>query len=61
ATVRDPIVTNVQTYIWEKIYNIVFGEDSIDNWDSYVDQLYTLGIEDAIKVVQAAYDRYLER
>ncbi len=61
ATVRDPIVTNVQTYIWEKIYNIVFNGDSIDNWDGYVEQLYNLGIEDAIKVVQDATDRYNAR
>ena len=61
ATIRDPIVTNVQTYIWEKIYNIVFGDDTVDNWDSYVEQLYSLGIEDAIKVVQDATDRYNAR
>lgn len=61
ASRRTEIVTNVETFIWEKINNIVFGNDSIDNWDGYVQQLYDLGIEEAITITQTAVDRYYLR
>ena len=61
ATIRMPIVTNVQTFVWEKAYNIIFGDDTVDNWDSYMEQVKALGIDDAIKVTQDATDRWNAR
>ena len=31
------------------------------NWDSYISTIQSMGIEDAIAITQAAYDRYLQR
>jgi hypothetical protein len=33
----------------------------MDQWDSFVETLYDMGIEDCIALKQAAYDRYLAR
>ncbi|MGI6172996.1 MAG: extracellular solute-binding protein [Christensenellales bacterium] len=58
---QAPIRTNIESFIWEKIYNIIFGEDSIDNWDGYVQELYGMGLQDWIDIQQAATDRYWAR
>ena len=59
--IRKPIVTNVQTLAWENAYNIIFHDDTVDSWDAVVEQIKALGIDDAIKVTQDAYDRWLQR
>lgn len=61
SNTRSIIMTNVETFIYEKINQIVFNQDSIDNWDSYVQQIYDFGIQEAIDITQAAYDRYQSR
>ncbi len=61
ASARTVIMTEVETFIYEKINQIVFGQDSIENWPTYVQQLYDMGIEDAIAITQAATDRYNAR
>lgn len=54
-------MNDVESFILEKIYKIICNEDSIDNWDSYVEQIKAMGIEDCIAVTQAAYERYQAR
>lgn len=58
---QAPIKTDIEAFIWEKIYNIIFGTDSIDNWDSYVQAMYDMGLQDWIDIQQAATERYYAR
>lgn len=61
SSIRVPIVNNVQSLVWEKAYNIIFGDESVDSWDAVVEQIKGMGIEDAIKVTQDATDRWNAR
>ena len=54
------IYSDIDTYMDETISKFVVGDLSLDQFDSFVDQLKTMGIEDCIAIQQAAYDRYLE-
>ena len=54
-------MNNITAYAFEHIYNIVFGEESIDSWDAVCEQIKAMGIDDVIAVQQAAYDRYQAR
>ena len=55
------ILRDVDVYLGDTIYNlIVYGAEQTAI-DKYYATLKELGIEDAIAIKQAAYDRYLER
>ena len=54
------ILTDVDTYMKEMTNNFIMGAVSIDEqWDTYVDTLKGMGIDEAIAIQQAAYDRYI--
>ena len=39
----------------------ITGEESLDNWDNYINTLNDMGMEKMLEIRQAAYDRYLAR
>lgn len=39
---------------------LIVGQASFDEWDDYIDQLEEIGLDDYMKVQQAAYERYKE-
>lgn len=45
----------------EMVSKFVLGQESLDNWDSFVATLNSLGLEHVLEVRQAAYDRFLAR
>ena len=45
----------------EMVSKFVLGQESLDNWDSFVSSLNSLGLEHVLEVRQAAYDRFLAR
>jgi len=55
------IMTNVKTYIDEMTFKFIVGEESIDNFDKYMEQLKKFNLDKAISYRQEAYDRYLSR
>lgn len=55
------IMANVKTYSEEMISKFITGALSIDEFDNYLAQLKNLGMEDAIKFRQEAYENYLKR
>ena len=57
----NDIMTPIDTYREETLAKIVSGKTPISELDAYYDQLKKLGIEDAIKLQQDAYDRYLKK
>ncbi len=55
------VMTEVNTYVDEFFIRFIMGQEALDRFDQYVDQLKKMGIEDAIKIQQAALDRYNAR
>lgn len=55
------IMSQVSTYMEEKYAAFTTGQESLENFDAYLEQLKKMGIEDAIALQQAAYDRYMAK
>lgn len=56
------IMTDIDTYMQEMASKFVSGRASLDTeWDAYIKQLETMGINEVIAIQQAAYDRYIAR
>ena len=56
------IESDLSTFLDSKILEFITGSTDIDKaWDSYVDTLYSMGLQDMIDLKQAAYDRAVER
>ncbi len=53
------IFSDIDTYMYETVSKFVVGDLSLDQFDSFVQQLKDMGIEGCIAIEQAAYDRYL--
>lgn len=53
------IMNNVKTLSDEMEAQFIAGTVSMDEWDGYVQQLKDFGIEDAIAMMQKAYDEYM--
>ena len=49
---------DIANYVKSMETKFIMGEVSLDDWDSYVNTLYSMGLEDIIAVKQAAYDRW---
>lgn len=55
------IFTDIQTLVNESTINFITGRTSLDEWDSYVDTVYSYGLDQVLSVYQDAYNRYLNR
>lgn len=49
---------DIHDYIGEMEAKFVNGSASFDQWDVYVDTINKMGLEEYMKIYQAAYDRY---
>lgn len=61
AAERSKIITEVKTYVDEMVSKFIMGVEPMSNYDEYRARLKSLGIEKAISITQAAYDRYNAR
>lgn len=61
SAVQMPIMTDIETFIYDKVYQVVFGNETIDAWDGYVQQIKDMGIDQVLAIQQAATDRYNAR
>jgi putative aldouronate transport system substrate-binding protein len=52
------IRADVSTYAETAVTKFITGDESLDNWDSYINSLKSMGLDDLTKVMQAAYDRW---
>ena len=52
------ILTSLKTYIDESTQRFIVGDMPFSEWDNYVSELDNIGLEEYLKVVQKAYDRY---
>ena len=55
------IINNVNTYAEEMEAKFITGALPISEFDNYVKQIKAFGIERAIEIKQAAYDRYMSK
>ena len=55
------IMAAVSTYVDEMTVKFITGRESLDNYDKFIEQLKTFGIEEAIANRQEAYGKYLKR
>ena len=62
STERAALYADISTCVKENTAKFISGAlDIEENWDAYIAELETSGIERAIEITQAAYDRYLSR
>ena len=55
------IISNINTYVAEKYVAFITGKESFDNYDSFLAQLDSFGINKVIEYRQNALDRYNAR
>lgn len=55
----NDINTQLTTYISEMALKFVTGEESLDNFDKFVEQLNGYGLQELLEIEQTAYDRYM--
>ncbi|MBR2036118.1 MAG: hypothetical protein IKK03_08640 [Lachnospiraceae bacterium] len=51
----------LSTYVSEMALKFVTGEESLDNFDKFVEQLNAYKLPELLEIEQAAYDRYVNR
>ena len=54
-------VAALEAQCGEMVSKFLLGQESLDNWDSFVATLNSMGLEHVLEVRQAAYDRFLAR
>ncbi len=53
--------TDIATYASTEVFKFVMGEYNFDSdWDNFINQLLSMGLEECIEIYQGAYDRYAE-
>ncbi|WP_246608506.1 extracellular solute-binding protein [Paenibacillus agaridevorans] len=55
------IMNDINTFVNEKVDKFIMGIEPLDKFDAFVATMKDMGIERAIAIQQAAYDRYLKR
>ena len=53
--------TAVDSYVSENLINFITGKKPMSDWDSFTQQVKSMGITEILKVYQAALDRYNSR
>lgn len=53
--------SDIDTFVKENIMRFILGTQKMEDWDAFVAQMKSLGMDDVLAVKQAAYDRYLAR
>lgn len=62
STERAALYADISTIVKEQTAQFISGAlDIEENWDAYISALEASGMERAIEITQAAYDRYLAR
>ena len=55
------IINDIETYRDEMATKFIMGEESFDNFGTYVETLKSMKIDRAVEIQQAAYDRFISR
>ena len=54
-------IDNISNYINEMTYKFITGAEPLTNFDTYMDTLQKMGIENLIQLHQEAYDSFMSR
>ena len=54
-------ITAVNTYAEQMGIKFLTGEASLDDWDAYIEELNKLGLQEALSIQQAAYDKFVSK
>lgn len=54
-------MSEINTYVDEMETKFVMGRESFEQYDAFIDTIYSMGIEEAIEIQQRTYDDYLNR
>ncbi len=55
------IINSLQTYTQEMSLRFMTGDESLDDFDKYLDKLNSMGLVKLLEIQQAAYERFLKR
>jgi len=55
---KVPIDTQLNTYVNQMTAQFITGEKPFTEWDEYINQLKSMGLEESMQITQAAYERY---
>ncbi|HML47492.1 MAG TPA: hypothetical protein PKE04_12175, partial [Clostridia bacterium] len=55
------IMADVRTHIQESAQKFMLGTMSLDDFETYINQMKSLKVERAVEIMQAAYDRYMAK
>lgn len=55
------LMSDINTYVREMVTKFIVGQASLDDFDSFVDELNNMGVPRLVMLYQNAYDRYLEK
>ena len=61
STESATIYNTMNTYIKEMALKFITGEESLDNYDAFIETLNSMGMERMLEIRQTAYDRFLAR
>lgn len=53
-------MTPIETRTTEMALKFMTGDESLDNFDSFVEELNSMGLQDCLKIKQQAYERYMQ-
>ncbi|NSW92047.1 MAG: extracellular solute-binding protein [Firmicutes bacterium] len=54
----NTVANDVETLVKQMEAKFITGQESLDKWNEYLNNLKKAGLDDLIKIKQAAYDRY---
>ena len=57
SEIKKTYLTDVQTYVKEMALKFIMGQESLDNFATYQENLKNMHIEELIGIYQAATDR----
>lgn len=55
---RKSLLSDITPFVQENLSNFILGKTSFDQWDSFISQLKSMGINDLVQIYQKAYDAY---
>lgn len=60
--IYDRVMLDIEPYMKEMTNRMIVGASDIDKeWDRYIETIAQMGLEDAVKCYQDAYNRYMHR
>ena len=57
----NTMYADIRTHLEENLSKFAVGDRPMEEWDTFIQEIYDLGIEDCIAIQQGAVDRYYQR